>query len=79
MEIKKSLFMLEYGDRRTSHLVPIYAENQEAAWEEAKKWAGKHNITLPGTVTLIRFPAGFLIFRRRLPGEVIQTDEEENE
>lgn len=68
MQTTKTLWMLDYRIGKWSHLVPIYAEDEQEAWVEAYCWATQHEIVLPEDATLVHFPHGFTIHRRVLPG-----------
>lgn len=79
MEIRKTLWLLDYGDEHVGRLVPLYAVDESGAWLGAAAWAIRNRIVLPQTAALIHFPHGFTIYRRRLPGEIIKTSEERSE
>ncbi len=79
MEIKKTLWLLEYGDEHVGRLVPLYAADESGAWLEAAAWAIRNRVVLPETATLIHFPHGFTIHRCTLPGEIIENGEEKSE
>ena len=68
MQITKTLWMLDYRTAELSHLIPIYAVDEQEAWTEAYHWAVQRNVTLPEDATLIHFPQGFTMHRRTLPG-----------
>ncbi len=68
MQITKTLWMLDYRTGEWSHLIPIYAEDEQGAWVEAYHWAVQHGVTLPEDATLVHFPHGFTVYRRTLPG-----------
>src|SRR5260370_33530070 len=72
MEIKKTLWLLEYGNEHVGRLVPLYAVDESGAWLEAAAWAIRNRVVLPETATLIHFPQGFTIHRYTLPGEIIE-------
>ncbi len=68
METAKTLWMLDYRTGGWSHLIPIYAVDEQEAWVEAYHWAVQHGVTLPEDATLIHYPQGFTMHRRALPG-----------
>ncbi len=78
MEIKKTLWLLEYGDEHVGRLVPLYAADESGAWLEAAAWAMRNRVILPETATLIHFPHGFTIHRCMLTGEIIEKGEEKS-
>ena len=41
MQTTKTLWMLDYRTEGWSHLIPIYAENEQGAWIEAYRWAAQ--------------------------------------
>jgi hypothetical protein len=65
--MKKTLWILDYGN---GQLVMIYAEDEQAAWSQAKKWASERNISLPPNATMTHFPRGFQLNTMTLPGTV---------
>ncbi len=79
MEIKKTLWLLEYGNEHVGRLVPLYAVDESGAWLEAAAWAIRNRVVLPETATLIHFPQGFTIHRCTLPGEIIEKGEEKGD
>ena len=79
MEIKKTLWLLEYGDGHIGRLVPLYAVDESGAWLEAAAWAIRNGVILPETAALIHFPHGFTIHRCTLPGEIIEAGEEKSD
>jgi hypothetical protein len=68
MQITKTLWMLDYRAGEWSHLIPIYAVDEQEAWVQAYHWAVEHNMTLPEGATLVHFPHGFTVHKRVLPG-----------
>ena len=68
MQITKTLWMLAYQTGESSHLVPMYAENEQGAWVEVYHWATQHEITLPKDAMLIHYPNGFTVHMSELPG-----------
>ena len=70
MQIMKTLWMLDYRTAEWSHLVPIYAVDEQEAWIEAYDWAVQHDVTLLENTMLIHFPYGFTVHKRVLPGHI---------
>ena len=74
MQTTKTLWMLDYRTGEWSHLVPIYAADEQEAWTEAYHWALQHDVPLPEDATLIHFPHGFTVHKRTLPGCVQENE-----
>ena len=70
MQTTKTLWMLDYRTGEWSHLVPIYAVDEQRAWVEAHLWATQHEIVLPEDTMLIHFPNGFMVHMSELPGRI---------
>ncbi len=68
MQSTKTLWMLDYRIGAWSHLVPIYAMDEQEAWIETYHWAMQHDIVLPEDATLVHFPHGFRVHKCTLPG-----------
>mgnify|MGYP001292096154 CR=1 FL=1 len=68
MQSTKTLWMLDYRTGAWSHLVPIYAVDEQEAWCEVQQWAVQHEIILSDDATLVHFPHGFTVHRRVIPG-----------
>jgi len=68
MQSTKTLWMLDYRTGAWSHLIPIYAVDEQEAWTEVYHWSERQNVTLPEDARLIHFPHGFTMHRRILPG-----------
>ena len=68
MQITKTLWMLAYQTGEASHLVPMYAEDEQGAWIEAYRWAAQHEVVLPEDAVLIHYPNGFTVHMSELAG-----------
>ena len=68
MQTTKTLWMLDYRTGEWSHLVPIYAVDEQGAWVEAYRWATQHGVTLSKDALLIHYPNGFTVHMSELPG-----------
>jgi hypothetical protein len=66
---KKTLWMLEYPQGKSSLLVPFYALSEDDARRKAFEWAQEEGVPLTEP-SLRHFPNGFTILRNRLPGYV---------
>lgn len=68
MQTTKTLWMLDYRTEGWSHLIPIYAEDEQGAWIEAYRWAAQRGVPLPEDAMLFHFPNGFTVHKSELPG-----------
>jgi hypothetical protein len=70
MKITKQLWLLGYDTGLCSNLVFLYAEDEEVAWKEVRRWSEREAISLPHDARLTCFPKGFRVVRKFLPGEI---------
>ena len=68
MQITRTLWMLAYSTGDASHLIPMYAVDEQEAWVGAYRWATQHSIALPKDAMLIHYPNGFTVHMSELPG-----------
>lgn len=72
MEQRKTntLYILHYTRSEYGEMVLFYAQDEGEAWIKAAEWANSINFTIPKGAEMLRYPHGFRIGEREVPGQL---------